>query len=75
MMQPQLQTITGLTAGQENVNLLKHVKHSEDAIHIFTLPSPSFKLANTVSSALDKKVTILCKSVVLKNKQFKKSLR
>ena len=34
--EPQLQTTTGLTAGQEHVNLLKHVKHGEDAIHIFT---------------------------------------
>ena len=32
----QLQTITGLPARQEHVNLLKNVEHSEDAIHIFT---------------------------------------
>ena len=35
--EPQLQTITGPTAGQEHVNLLKHVQRSEDAIHIFTI--------------------------------------
>ena len=35
--EPQLQTITGITAGQEHVNLLKHVKHIEDAIHILTV--------------------------------------
>jgi hypothetical protein len=34
--EPQLQTITGLPARQEHGNLLKHVEHSEDAIHIFT---------------------------------------
>ena len=50
-------------------------KNSEDAIHIFTLPSPSFKLVNTVTSALDKKKVKYCarQSFVL-NKQFKKSL-
>ena len=50
-------------------------KNSEDAIQIFTLPSPSFKLANTVTSALDKKKVKYCarQSFVL-NKQFKKSL-
>ena len=42
--EPQLQTITGLTSSPEHVNLLKHVKHSKDAIHIFTVPdcTPSY---------------------------------
>jgi hypothetical protein len=34
--EPQPQTITGLPVRQEHVTLLKHVKHSEDALHIFT---------------------------------------